>query len=131
MSEQIYCDDCKKHKICPCLGPEWVGCAGFEPMDAARGKKDDGGKLDWSSLDLSLIEPLVKATEYGKKKYGEFNYLRKFDDPQRLFSALMRHTAEAQHEPMAIDSESGCYHLASVAFNALVLLRQVKDYGAK
>ena len=91
----------------------------------SEGKKDDTGKPDWHALPLRLIKPMVAVAEAGVVKYGRFNILKKFDKhEERFFSAMMRHAEECQIDPLAIDEEDGCYHLAKVAFNALAELNQ-------
>lgn len=91
-----------------------------------EGKKDDNGKPDWHALPLCMVKHLVPVAEAGVVKYGRFNILKKFENPEnRFFSAMMRHAEEAQLNPLAIDPEDGCYHLAKVAFNALAELNQI------
>ena len=89
-----------------------------------EGEKWDDGKMDWFLLPLELIEPLNAALLGGEKKgYGNFSCMKPFKNPSRRFyNGQMRHTRLSQIDPLAIDKETGAYHLACVAFNALMRL---------
>jgi len=88
-----------------------------------EGRKDDTGKPDWHCVPMEIIALLVPVFEHGVEKYGRFNCLKPFPDyDQRFYSAKMRHTVASQLDPLAIDKESGLYHEAQVAFNALLRL---------
>lgn len=89
-----------------------------------KGIKWDDEKKDWHALPLVILNPLVDVFVAGiKKGYGRFNCLNSFDDAdRRFFSAAMRHLEACQLDPLAIDEETGCYHAAQVAFNALLRL---------
>ena len=85
------------------------------------GLKHDDGKQAWHSLPLELLEPLADLMEAGCKKYGKFNCLDEFDNPdERFWNANMRHAAACQRDPLAIDQETGCYHEAARAFSSLM-----------
>lgn len=88
------------------------------------GLKFDGNKLDWSAIPLEVLEPLVACFEVGAKKYGHMNCLKPFENgDRRFFAAAMRHTVEAQHDPLAINVEDGeVYHAAQAAWNHLIRL---------
>ena len=87
----------------------------------SEGRKDDEGKQRWHALPLSLLEPLADLMEAGAKKYGEYNCLQPFDEPDRRFwDANMRHAVQCQNDPLAIDPETGCYHEAARAFSSLM-----------
>jgi hypothetical protein len=89
-----------------------------------KGQKHDEGKPDWHCVPLEVVALLVPVFEAGiKKGYGRFNCLQPFDDADRRFySGKMRHTAACQLDPLAKDEETGCYHEAQAAFNALMRL---------
>lgn len=99
------------------------------PHQAERGKKYDSGKLDWHSMPLSLLKPLVSVFEAGiKKGYGRHNCLLPFDNSdERFFSAAMRHMEACQLDPLAIDEETGVYHGAQVAFNMLLRIKNAEE----
>ena len=89
------------------------------------GKKHDEGKLDWHALPLELVELLVPVAVAGAKKYGRGNILEPFDEADRRFySATLRHVRACQHNPLAVDEETGCYHAAQAAYDLLARVYQ-------
>lgn len=88
----------------------------------STGQKWDTGKKDWSALPFELLEGLASVFEAGVKKgYGQFNCLKKFDDPDnRFWNGMMRHLKECQRVPLAIDEETGCKHGYQAAFNIIL-----------
>lgn len=110
-----------------------VYMAGMRTAEIRRkGAKFDDGKQQWFLLPLEILEPLADVMLIGERKgYGNFSCLDEFDNPsRRFFDGLMRHTAASQRDPLAINKEydqngeyiGECYHLAGVAFNALMRL---------
>ena len=86
----------------------------------ADAPKHDAGKLAWSLFPFDAAEELVRAYEFGAKKYyahgwrGGFHY-------SRIFSAVCRHLfAWWRGEDM--DEESGLMHLAHAAWGLLCLM---------
>jgi len=102
----------------------------------SEGAKFDEGKQDWYLLPLELLQPLADVMLIGEKKgYGNFSCLDPFSNPDRRFyNGTMRHQVESQRNPLAINKEydqngnyiGECYHLAAVAFNALMRLYHAK-----
>lgn len=87
----------------------------------SEGLKFDGGKLDWSVIPFEVLEPLVQVFMRGEEKYGYLNCLKKFDNGnRRFFAASMRHKVACQHDPLAIDPETGCYHGYQSAWNMIL-----------
>ena len=85
------------------------------------GLKHDTDKRCWHSLPLEILEPLADLMEAGREKYGQFNCLEDFDNPdERFWNANMRHARACQRNPLAIDPETGCYHEAARAFSSLM-----------
>lgn len=85
--------------------------------------KDDraDGKLRWDLLPLAEIEDIVRVYTEGAKKYVENSWQDIPDGFNRYFAATMRHlVAYAKGE--RFDSDTGCMHLAQVAWNAIALL---------
>lgn len=75
-----------------------------------------------------IITTISRCFYSWEKKYKIFNCLKPFDDSDRRFyDALMRHLEACQIDPLAIDEETGCYHLAQIAFNALLRLYNAKN----
>jgi len=90
-----------------------------------EGLKFDSGKIDFSLLPLEVLEPLIKVFEHGESKYGFENWRKDFGTAyrRRFIAAMLRHTKDAQRFPLAInEKDGGVYHLAQVAWNALILL---------
>ena len=87
--------------------------------------KETEGKTHWKYFPFEECEEVVKAFEYGVKKYGgPFTY-RKGIDPLDLMEAAMRHLIEIQKGNI-LDHESGLNHFAHVAASALMALSQYK-----
>ena len=104
--------------------------------DIARtdeGLKFDDGKQQWFAMPLEILEPLATLFYAGELKYGTFNCLQPFKKhSSRFYNAMMRHIKASQIDPFAIDQEIKeqygieVYHLAQVAFNALMRLYHCK-----
>ncbi len=88
------------------------------------GTKHDEGKPDYSLLPLRFIKPLVPVFKVGEERYGYENWKKPFDNRRRRFiAAIKRHLEEAEEDPLAVnEQDGGVYHLAQVAWNALLLL---------
>lgn len=86
-------------------------------------KKNDyrDGKLRWDLLPLEEIEDIVKVYTAGSKKYGDNNWQYLKDGYQRYKAAMFRHLLEYE-KGNKIDEETGCQHLAQVAWNAIAML---------
>lgn len=97
----------------------------YPPIGAV---KHDQGKLDFSLLPLDFVACLVPVFAHGEKTYGFENWRKPFDNVERrAVAAMKRHLMECERAPLAInESDSGVYHLAQVAWNALWLLYQVQ-----
>lgn len=87
------------------------------------GKKNDfkDGKLRWDLLPLEEIEDIVKVYTVGSKKYGVNTWQKLPDGIERYKAALLRHLVEYE-KGNTIDEETGCKHLAQVAWNAIAML---------
>lgn len=99
----------------------------------AVGLKYDQGKQPWYAMPLVVLKPLADVYAAGEKKYETFNCLNPFEDPERRFyDGMMRHAEASQLDPLAINIELKekydieVYHLAQVAFNALMCLYHAK-----
>jgi hypothetical protein len=84
------------------------------------GMRFNAGKARWDLLPIGALSELVNVFTYGAKKYAPNNWRKglKFSD---TMAALDRHWA-AWKTGEDRDSESGCHHLAHVAWNAFALL---------
>jgi len=95
------------------------------------GLKQDAEKQGWYPMPLTILRPLADVFIAGEKKYEIFNCLQPFNDSDRRFwDAAMRHLEACQLDPLAIDEETGCYHAAQVAFNALLRLHNALRVSA-
>ena len=92
------------------------------------GEKRDEGKQEFYAMPLTVLKPLADVFHAGEQKYETFNCLKPFEDSDRRFyNSLMRHLVACQIDPLAKDEETGCYHLAQVAFSALLRLHKSLD----
>mgnify|MGYP004443701135 FL=1 len=88
-----------------------------------NGKKNDrqDGKLMWELLPLPLLEEVVKVYTAGAQKYGPNQWQNLDNGYQRYKAALLRHLVEYE-KGNPTDVDTGCLHLAQVAWNALAML---------
>lgn len=86
-------------------------------------KKNDfkDGKLRWDLLPLEEIEDIVRVYTAGSKKYGDNTWQNLPNGLARYKAAMLRHLVEYE-KGNAIDEETGCKHLAQVAWNAIAML---------
>jgi hypothetical protein len=127
----VYCGDITPPGFDVCFGKE---CLEKKKIDQELrpwvrfGAKLDSGKQPYYAMPLVVLKPLADVYAAGEKKYATFNCLQPFEDGDRRFwDAIMRHLESCQIDPLAKDEETGCYHLAQVAFNALHRLYNAMD----
>lgn len=91
-------------------------------------KKNDrlDDKLRWELLPLEDVEDIVRVYTAGAKKYGEDKWQNLPDGIRRYKAALLRHLVEYD-KGNEIDEETGCLHLAQVAWNAIAMLHISKQ----
>lgn len=87
-------------------------------------RKDD--KPMWELLPLQDIEDVVKVYTAGAKKYGPDQWQNLPDGYKRYKAALFRHLVEYEKGNW-LDEETGCIHLAQVAWNAIAMLHIEKE----
>jgi len=95
----------------------------------SEGTKHDASKLDWSLLDMDLIEPLIPVLILGEQRYTYENWKKDFGpNAQRRFrAAMLRHIQAAGNDPLSInEQDGGVYHYAQIAINALFALYHAK-----
>lgn len=86
------------------------------------GKNDHAdGKLRWDLLPLAEIEDIVRVYTEGAKKYAVNSWQDIPDGFNRYLGATMRHIV-AYTKGERFDSDTGCMHLAQVAWNAIAML---------
>lgn len=85
-------------------------------------KRNNKGKLEWSSFPLFLIRPLIKVSQSGIDEYGKYNFLE--GGPTSQYTDCMTRHLDAFTDPHQPDNDekSGCNHLAHAAWNALVAI---------
>lgn len=89
----------------------------------SESKKNDflDDKLRWDLLPLEEIEEIVKVYTAGSKKYGENTWQNLPNGLDRYKAAMLRHLV-AFEKGEETDKETGCKHLAQVAWNAIAML---------
>lgn len=93
---------------------------------AEVGRRYNNGKLRWRNFPKFLIRPLIEVGQFGESKYDTFNFLKGLPVLDTLDS-MNRHLDKFEDpEQSDYDEESGCHHLAHVAWNALVALYMIK-----
>lgn len=80
----------------------------------------DYGKLRWELLPDDAIEKIVEVYSHGSLKYEDDNW-RKGMKWNRVIGSMKRHI-KAFTTGEDIDPDSGCLHIAMVAWNAITLL---------
>lgn len=78
-------------------------------------------KIRMDLLPLEEIEDIAKVLTAGAKKYGENKWQKLPNGIERYRGALLRHLV-AYYKGEDIDEDTGCYHLAQVATNAIFML---------
>lgn len=85
--------------------------------------KDDRAddKLRWDLLPLEEIEDIVRVYHAGAKKYADNSWQDIPDGFRRYYAAAQRHLM-AYMKGERIDPDTGCFHLAQYAWNAIAML---------
>lgn len=88
----------------------------------SESKKNDfkDNKTRWELIPLDCLEDIARVYTEGAKKYGVNNWQNLDDGYERYKGALLRHLYAA--ESKEFDEETGCRHLAQVAWNAIAML---------
>jgi hypothetical protein len=76
-----------------------------------KGRKFDGGKLEYGLLPPLALKEVVKVLTFGAQKYERDNWQKVPDSKRRYFDALQRHVWSWK-EGEQLDAESGIHHLA-------------------
>ena len=98
----------------------------------SEGRKDDGlggtgnTKLRYDLIPVRPLADLAEVYTVGAAKYDDRNW-EKGIKYSRILGAMFRHM-EAFRAGELRDKESGCYHLASVAWGAFALLEYTRTY---
>lgn len=100
----------------------------MEQENNTEARKNDrlDDKLRWELLPLEDVEDIVRVYTAGAKKYGPDQWQNLPDGIRRYKAALLRHLVEFD-KGNEIDEETGCRHLAQVAWNAIAMLHISKQ----
>ena len=100
----------------------------MEQENKTEARKNDrlDDKLRWELLPLEDVEDIVRVYTAGAKKYGPDKWQNLPDGIRRYKAALLRHLVEFD-KGNEIDEETGCRHLAAVAWNAIAMLHISKQ----
>ena len=100
----------------------------MEQENKTEARKNDrlDDKLRWELLPLEDVEDIVSVYTAGAKKYGPDQWQNLPDGIRRYKAALLRHLVEFD-KGNEIDEETGCRHLAAVAWNAIAMLHISKQ----
>jgi hypothetical protein len=91
-------------------------------QEEKRAVKYDEGKLEWHLLPEDALEEVLKVFQYGKDKYGDFNWLLEPGfDYTRLDNSGRRHGSKWRRGQDR-DEESNLRELAHICANYLMLL---------
>lgn len=88
--------------------------------DKARKNDRVDDKTRWELIPLDCLEDIARVYTEGAKKYGDNNWQNLENGYERYKGALLRHLYAAESE--TFDEETGCRHLAQVAWNSIALL---------
>lgn len=85
------------------------------------GRKDDGGKPNWTLMPWEQLAEVQKVLDHGAKKYGDWNWIQVENPQVRYLAALFRHLIAYTlgHDN---DEDSGHPHLAHAVCCALFLM---------
>lgn len=95
----------------------------MEDSAVVESKKNDfaDNKLRWDLLPLDLIEEIVKVYHFGSLKYAPNTWKGLEDGENRYRAALLRHLVAHEKGDLR-DNESGLFHAAHLAWNAIAIL---------
>ena len=100
--------------------PMPLPASAYQPGWTDEGRKDDADKLPWDLLPADAVEEIVKALDFGARKYAAHNWCNGMRWG-RVFAALMRHMW-AWWGGEDKDPETGLSHLAHAGCCCLFLL---------
>ena len=95
-----------------------------ETMEYLQGVKETEGKVDYSEINLEILDLMAERFTANKHKYPKGN-MKKPIDIKSLEWALFRHVKK-MIQPIETDEESYKDHLSAVLCNASMILDQLK-----
>lgn len=115
-----------------CYEGEIEKCENIENESIKNDRKDD--KIMMDLLPWPELEEIAKVYTAGAKKYGPNRWQNLPDGYQRYKGAMLRHLTEVE-KGNEIDQETGCLHIAQVAWNAIAMLhckmKEMKPHSEK
>lgn len=86
------------------------------------------GKVHMDLLPWPELEKIAEVYTAGAAKYGDHNWENLENGYERYKGAMLRHLTEVE-KGNAIDEDTGCLHIAQVAWNAIAMLHfKLKEY---
>ena len=95
-----------------------------ETMEYLQGVKETEGKVDYSEINLEILDLMAERFTANKHKYPKGN-MKKPIDIKSLEWALFRHVKK-MIQPIETDEETYKDHLSAVLCNCSMLLDQLK-----
>lgn len=98
-----------------------------------EGRKNDrtDNKVRMELLPWPELEEIARVYTAGAKKYGANRWQNLEDGYERYKGAMLRHLCELE-KGIDIDADTGCYHAAQVAINAIFMLHfKLKEYATE
>ena len=89
----------------------------FDPEIPDRALRYNEGKLQWGLVHYKSLEPMVRALEFGAKKYAPNNWMKPMNT-REILESMQRHLS-ALMDGELIDKESGISHMGHIQCNAL------------
>jgi hypothetical protein len=106
------------------LPREVITKAVSDVVNKEEGLRYNQGKLRYDLLEPFAIQELVRVFTKGAEKYAPHNWLKGMDW-SKIVASLKRHIA-AFEQGEDLDVETGCFHMAHAAWNALALVSYYK-----
>lgn len=96
-----------------------------EHTNSSSGIKEQDGKIDYSEINLELLDLMAQRFTANKHKYPKNNMLKPIDKDSLAWAAF-RHIRKML-QPIENDPETYEDHLTAVACNMSMLLDQLKQ----
>jgi len=94
--------------------------ANCQELISEGAKRYDKGKLRWDLIPFDALEKVVEVYTHGASKYEDENW-RKGMKYKRMYGPMFRHLTKS-FRGQDLDPDSGCFHLAQVAWGCLSML---------
>lgn len=102
-------------------------------MENGKSIKNDrkDGKVRMDLLPWPELEKIAEVYTAGAAKYGDHNWENLENGYERYKGAMLRHLTEVE-KGNAIDEDTGCLHIAQVAWNAIAMVHfKLKEYDTQ